>query len=131
MKFDLFANVSKPVEDMWIHGVIYFKYNTYQKIATEYWDNPCDWIAGRSTSFLLDFARPVILKYSNCNHTCPYVGAVYARSSNISAQALTFPQIVPAGRYRIDFNVTEGDRKTLLGGGSLYASISDHRIEIV
>lgn len=37
--------------------------------------------------------------------------------------------IVFSGRYRIDLNLTEGNRKKVLAMGKLYLSVSNHRIE--
>lgn len=110
---------------------MYYRYNTYEKIATEYWDDLCKWSSGESYSYVMSYLKQVILQYTNFNHPCPYSGLVYAKCDNVSVQALTIPQIIPAGRYKIDFNYTEGDRKTVLLAASLYASISDHRIEVV
>lgn len=128
---DAWANLSEPLKDIHLHGVAYFKYNTYQKIATEYYENLCDWLAGRHSSFLLDYTKPFMLKYTNFNHLCPYNGSVYVKIDNISEQAFPFPSLVPAGRYRIDFNFTEGNRSNILGGGSMYLGVSDHRVEVV
>lgn len=131
MSVDVWANITQPLNGAWVHAVGYYKYNTYQKIATEYWDDLCGWISGKSNSFLLDLYKSVILKHTNLNHSCPYTGLVYLLAQNISVKELTLPPIVPAGRYRVDFNFTEGDRKTPLVEGALYVSISDHRIEVV
>lgn len=131
MKIDILVNVNKTIEDVWFHGVIQYKYNTYQKLGTEYWDNFCDWISGKSHSFFLDFYKPLLLKYSNLNHTCPYNGSVILKTDNISLQNFAFPQLVPAGRYQINADIYKGDRKTILCSATLYTSVSDHRVEIV
>lgn len=131
VKGRLSVNFIKPTTQLWLHIVGYFKYNTYQKIATELWDDVCGWLNGSHKSFLLDFLKPLFTKYSNFNHTCPYLGIVLGKTDNISVQQFAFPQIMPAGRYRLDFNVTKGLRRGEIYGGSLYFAISDHRIEVV
>lgn len=120
----------QPINAAWIHGILYYKYNTYQKIATEYWDDVCAWVAGHRKSYYLDFMKPLIRNYTNFNHTCPYVGLVFGKADNISVQHFMIPQLMPAGRYKIEANLTEGDRKTVLTGGAVFFSISDHRIEV-
>ena len=124
-------DLRQPLVAAWIHAVIYYKYNTYQKIATEYWDDVCAWVSGNRFSYYLDFMKPVIRNYSNFNHSCPYMGRVFGKADNISVQHFIIPQIVPAGRYKIEVNLTEGDQKTSLVGLTMYGSISDHRIEVV
>lgn len=131
LKGDLWANLSQPIKGLWVHAIMYYRYNTYQKIATEYWDDLCKWVNGRSNSYVMTYLMPLLKKYSNFVHPCPYSGLIYAKSDNVSVQALTIPQIMPAGRYKVDFNYTEGDRKTVLVAASLYGTISDHRIEVV
>lgn len=124
-------DLRQPLTAAWFHGVIYYKYYTYQRIATEYWDDACAWIAGKRTSYILDYMKPLISSYSNFNHTCPYTGLVIAKADNISVQRFVIPQIVPAGRYKVEVNITEGDRKTSVVGLTMFFSISDHRIEVV
>ncbi len=98
---DVAINVTKPINGLWIHAIGYYKYNTYQKIATEYWDDYCAWRAGKS-SFLLDFLRPVIEKYSNFNQTCPFLPEVYfLKFDNLSVQMFTIPQIMPGRSKQI------------------------------
>lgn len=127
----LAIHLRRPLSAAWVHGVVYYKYLTYQKIATEYWDDLCAWLAGERESYFLDFLKPLISTYTNLNHSCPYTGLVFGKADNISAQKFIIPQIMPAGRYKVEANVTEGDRKTSLAGLTLFFSISDHRIEVV
>ncbi|XP_037024080.1 uncharacterized protein LOC119065978 [Bradysia coprophila] len=125
------ANLTEPVTGLWLRAAAYYKYATYQRISTEIWENLCDWIDGKRSSFFMDFLKSHILQYSNFNHSCPYSGFVFGKADNVSAQEFAFPEIMPAGRYRVDINVTEGGRKSLLLGATVYFSVSDHRIEIV
>lgn len=131
LKGYLSLDLRKPARSAWVHAVMFYKYFTYQRIATEYRDDLCAWINGDSKSFLLEYFRPLIKQYTNANHSCPYTGKIFAKADNISVQQFAFPQIVPAGRYRIDINVTINHQKIPMVGGSLYGSVSDHRIEVV
>ena len=38
-------------------------------------------------------------------------------------------QFVPSGRYRLDVNMTEGNKKNVIFMAKLYIAVSDHRIE--
>lgn len=68
------------------------------------------------------------MHYSNMNHSCPYVGLIFVKVENISINTFVFEQLLPAGRYRCDFNLSTELKKPILMG-KIYASISDHRIE--
>lgn len=131
LKIDVRVNASEPVEDIWVRGRIYYKYNTYQRFGGEIWTNVCDWLAGKARYFVMDWIVREMLKYTNLNHTCPYEDHVYFKVNNISVATFAFPQIVPSGRYRVDMIMTESDQKKILMNASIYFSVSDHRIEIV
>lgn len=131
LKIDARLNASKSVENMWIHAAPYYRYNTYQRIANELWENPCAWFAGTTKSYIMDWTVGRMLKYTNFNHTCPYSGQVYFKVDNISINAFPLPPIMPSGRYRVDVEVTEKDRRNILASAQFFFSISDHRIEVV
>lgn len=131
LKADMSAIITKPIRSMWIHVAIYYKYSTYQNIGAEYWDDFCGWLGGKKMSYALTAYKPIIKKYTNFNHSCPYTGTLLFKFNNFSAQSLAFPQIVPSGRYRIEVDFWEDDRKTFLFGVFAYTSISDYRLEVV
>lgn len=131
LKIDAWMNISKSIDNVWIHAVPYYRYNTYHRIANELWEKPCDWLAGTTKSYIMDWTVGRMLKYTNLNHTCPYVGRMYFKVANISMSNFPIPPIMPSGRYRVDVELTESDRKNVLASAQFYSSISDHRIEIV
>lgn len=130
VKIDAWANITKPIEDVWIHVVSYM-FNTYQKLGIDLWENICDWLSGKKNSYIMYWGIERILKYTNLNHSCPFVGHVYIKANNVSMSKFDFTTIIPSGRYRLDFQVAEGDRRKVIGGSKLYFSVSDHRIEVV
>lgn len=135
IKIDGLATLSKPVDDVWFHAVGYYKYNTYTKIATELWENGCDlirnFIAGKKFLFFPTYLIPFVTNYTNVNHECPFSGQMWIRANNLSIQFFALPQIVPAGRYRLDISITEGNREKVLGRAQIYGGVSDHRVEVV
>lgn len=130
LKISISMNISRPIHDIWLHVEPYYKFNKYTRIAGHIWENGCDWLAGKK-SFLLDYYAPRVLKYTNLNHSCPYTDYIFAKIDNISVQQFAFPQIAPSGRYYLDIYATESDRSQVLANLKVYASISDHRVEIV
>lgn len=131
MKMHVQVILKEPLYDAWLHTVVNYKYTTYRKYAIELWENMCSWISGRSRSFVLDWSIGKVLKYTNLNHSCPYIGHVYCKIDNISTNHFPIEYLLPSGRYRVDLNVTEGDRKTVLVMAQLFLSISDHRTIVV
>lgn len=82
-------------------------------------------------SYLLQWSLGKLQQFSNVNHPCPYNGTVYTKINSISDRELQFEPLVPSGRYRIDVNVTNENRKIPLFIGQVFFSVSDHRIELV
>lgn len=128
LKIDVRINLNSPISSIRTRGMIYYKYNTYQRVGGDVSIDICGWLNGES-HFLLDWFLPKILKYTNLNHKCPYDGQVYFKANNISIDKFDYPSLLPAGRYRTDTIVFGQDDKIQLNF-SLYFSISDHRINV-
>lgn len=130
VKINLNITLKKPVKDVWIHGIFFYKYNLFQKFPIDLWGNLCLWLDGKSKSYLLDWTTRPLLKYSNLNHTCPYTGTIHVKADNISiGQLLAFENFLPSGRFRMDINLTEGYGKSVFFTSRTFFSVSDHRIE--
>lgn len=131
MRCNVWANLSEPLHDAWFHAVYYYRFNrmTYQKFPIDLWENICSWIGNKTKSYILDWTFGKVLQYSNINHTCPYQGEVFVKVNNISISKFPFEQFLPAGKFRIDINITSGNRKIVFAMTQLFISISDNRIE--
>lgn len=133
LTIDVSCNLTEPVYNMYLHIEPYFKFNRYTRIAGHIWENICDWLGGKRSSFIVDYYVPIIVNNSNLNHPCPYSGYVFIKFDNISMKTFAFPQILPTGRYYEDVYITEsyGSKSKVLINYKLYNSVSDHRIEVV
>lgn len=129
LRIDFQINLTEPVHDIWVHTVFYHKYNTYQKFPIDLWENVCDWLAGKSKSYVLDWTIGRVRRFANLNHPCPYEGLVYLKINNVSIDKFPIEPLLPSGRYRMDVNFTEGNRKKTYVESKFFFSISDHRIE--
>lgn len=133
LRFDLAANITKPMTGAYMHLVAYYKYNTYRRIAVNHWEDGCGWLNGTAKSFFLDWTLKRVQNYigadTNINHPCPYEGYTYLKINNISVDHFPLEPLMPSGRYRLDINITESDKKTSIFSAKLYMSVSDHRIE--
>ncbi len=129
VKVDSYVNSTEPF-NCTLHALMWYKYNTYQRIGGEIRENMCDWLSGKHNFFVLNWILRRISKYTNMNHPCPLNGHVYFKVDNISVNTFAFPQIIPSGRYRVDVTMLESNQK-ILYDMSIYFSVSDHRIEVV
>lgn len=88
-------------------------------------------MAGDKKNIVINFLYERIGPHTNANHTCPYnAGVYYVKFFNESVNMLSSPQLMPAGRYRLDLSVYEGFKGAPLGRIKVFGSISDHRIEV-
>lgn len=131
IKINVWANFSQPIYECWAHALVYYRFNglTYQRFPIELWENVCGWFAGTSKSYLLDWTFGRVLQYTNMNHPCPYENHAYVKIDNISMNHFFIEQFLPAGKFRIDVNLTNTYKGAVLAMASIFFSVSDLRIE--
>lgn len=134
MKFQIHFNFTKPVKDIWLHTVLYHKFNglVYQKFPIDLWENMCEWLtarlAGKKTLYMLNWTLGRIIDESTFNHTCPFVGYQAIDVKNISIDAFVVEPLIPSGRYRMQLDFADGGRVTF-GTVFVFFSVSDYRLE--
>lgn len=131
LKIHFSLNLTKPIYDVWLHSVFYYRFNglTYKKFPIDLWENGCGWLAGTTKSWILDWTVGKVLNYSNLNHPCPYEGNVYLKVDSVPVSNFVIDQFLPAGKYRIDYYCTNGNRSDVLFSSHMFMSVSDNRIE--
>lgn len=70
-------------------------------------------------SKLQEYFTPIILPYTNVNHTCPYRENISLVDALLHEYII--PSIVPTGQYRVDFEVIEYE--TIVFQGQLFVSV--------
>lgn len=130
VKVDSYVNSTEPFHCI-LHALMWYRYNTYQRIGGQIRENICDWLSGRKKFFVLNWIFSQISEHTNImRHPCPLNGHIYFKVDNISIDTFAFPQILPAGRYRIDVTMLDSNEKILYNLW-VYFSVSDHRVEVV
>lgn len=135
LKIHLESTFDQPVKTIWAHGILYYRYNTYQKYAIDLWEDMCGFFSGTAHSYFMVWLMSKMQNFTNLNHACPITGTVFLKVNNISANQFTIEPLLPAGRYRFDLDLTKlsrnNDIRNIYGSVRIFASISDHRIEQV
>lgn len=137
---DVGVNLNYPVYKAFFHAVFYYRYNgiVYKTFPIDVFEDCCEWLIKRNQTgwleknkyFILETAFGPLLKYSNINHSCPYVGPIYVKADlPLRNFYYILDYLVPAGRYRVDWSLTDGNKNHIFMSGKLYAAVSDHRIE--
>lgn len=121
----------EPLDEVFFHTVVYYKYTVFRKFPIDLWENVCGWLSGSKTSFILNALLNNVLPFIHGNLTCPMFGNYFILIKNISSTIYDIPSLMPSGQYRIDINVTEKNRNNILATASLQIINSDNRIELV
>lgn len=132
MKLFMRVNFSEPTYNIWIHGVFYYKYNSYsyQRFPIDLWEDLCAWLKGGSHAYFLKWTAKNALNFSNMNHECPLNGSIWINIARIPVNRLVMLEpFMPSGRYRVDLNATGGYRKDAFMMSKFFFGISDNRIE--
>lgn len=133
VKVHIEGNCTVPISSIWVHTVVYYKYNTYQKYAIDLWEDFCGFLNKTANSYFVKFLFGNMMNYTNLNHPCPYFGQFYVKVDNFSVDKFLIEQLVPAGRYRLDVNFTKipynNEPSNVYGIFQAFGAISDHRIE--
>ncbi|KAG4078413.1 hypothetical protein HA402_013124 [Bradysia odoriphaga] len=86
IKIDIELISSRPIRNIWLHVVFYFKFNgiVYNKFPIDLWENVCDFADGkREKTFFLDWWVARVQRFSNFNHSCPYSN-ISVKTNNVS-----------------------------------------------
>lgn len=127
-------NLSQTVDAVLIHSVFYHKFNgiSFAKFPIDLWENLCDWMGGKSISYVMEWSLGKVLKYANRNITCPWNSYMFIKVDNISMNTFSFEQsFIPSGKYRVDNYFMESKGSIPFITASLYFTVSDHRLEII
>lgn len=139
LTLDVSLMLKKRLDAAFLHAVVYYRYNgiEYKKFPIDIWEDMCGWFKFRydtrsmkkMESFFAEWILKKFSNYTNLNHTCPYEGEIATKVARFPIGSIEIPQLLPAGRYRLDIIVLEGDRKSIVFATKIFYSISDHRIE--
>ncbi|XP_055301633.1 uncharacterized protein LOC129568098 [Sitodiplosis mosellana] len=130
MKIYIRFNFTEPMNTIWIHGIFYYKYISYQKFPIDLWEDYCAWVRGEKPTYFLKWTAENVRNYSNMNHPCPYSGTAWIDVKRMPLNRLiVLDQLMPSGRYRVDLNLTRGYKDQALIMTRFYFGISDTRVE--
>lgn len=82
-----------------------FNNNVYRQFLINLDMDFCAYMAtNRTFNIFMEQVMPLIERFSNINHPCPYSGNVAVREMSFS-NMLVDKSILPSGQYRIDINI--------------------------
>lgn len=94
------------------------------------WEDFCGFMSGEKKNLVLALAYPLFIKYTNVNHTCPYLpGSYFFKIDDFYVNTAAPLFLVPAGRYRLEININEGFEGPLVAKSKIIGSVSDRRVD--
>lgn len=133
MTLDVQTTIVQPLPSIQVHFVVFYKYQVFKLFPINLWDDICVWINKKKHSFLVDIGMARILEFVQYDHKleCPFEpGKLTVSFKNMSInERLPLVPLVPSGRYRIEFTLTEPNRNAVIVRIQVFLTVSDTRIE--
>lgn len=130
------ANISvtsnRPYSSIWIHGILNYKYQTYQKFLVDVREEGCAFL--HNTTTWTPFGGIVWDNWWHFKETaewnfelkCPFHGTLSGSIKSFNASEIVVP-LFPAGRYRVDGFLSSTKYGPVEAKASIYCRISDLR----
>lgn len=131
--FNASMTITEPLNEIWVHSVLYYKYRQYQKYLIDIWVEYCRSIIDPTNHpiaqvILNNFFSLNDNFYINFDLKCPITGAMEFRSiRSFNVSKIVIP-LMQAGRYRANFYYTLRQNGPVYAAGQVYVSVSDLRI---
>lgn len=132
IRFNVTFTLTKPINRVWLHFVLYRKYMRYQKYLINLWEDACTFFDGSKISPMTKVIFWNLQRLgAQVKYKCPFSNELMIAHSGLNiSQFITFT--VPSARYRLDITVSSENKSNNNGGGlvtfQIYFSVSDHRV---
>lgn len=104
--------------------------NVYRPFIPKRYEDFCGYMRKDKTNIFLTLFYPLLLPYTNINHTCPYEPGVYdVNIPDMPTNAFDLIDLLPSGRDRIDLSYHSSYDGPAYIQINTYLSISDHRVQ--
>lgn len=132
VKANASANLTQPINELWIHFILFRKYNTYKKFLIDVKFEGCGFLNGTVNDPVGQYIMENYLRMQdnvqmNFKLQCPISGMLTASTQHLNVSEFIFP-LMPAGRYRIDAYAMAKRNGPNYGVLRWYYQISDLRV---
>lgn len=135
VRLNFSVTFTKPVDNLWMQGILYYKYQQYQRFLVNAEAEFCQFVThGLFTSpylrILLDNFWTYIEGFeidTDMEPKCPFSGTVTVFNPSFNVSHITIP-LLPAGRYRWDVYYRMAKNGPLQAAFQFFFRISDLRV---
>lgn len=106
VKMNISFTVTQPLNEFWIRGILFKKFNTYRKFLIDITFDACGFLNGTDHNPAAQYALENYFRLKesfklNVKLQCPIFGILFGGVDRVNVSELVFP-LLPAGRYRAD-----------------------------
>lgn len=120
------STIVQPVSKLYIHVIVFYKYQTYKKFPIDIWEEACGFLNGKQQSYTMELFQQIdqFIKY-NGKLKCPLIGNLTIEFYNLSVNK-QFPllPILPTGQFIFQSDYFEYDRVTLVASTKAFVEIT-------
>lgn len=130
----IYTSIIKPLPEIYLHVVVYFKYQTYKKFPIDLWDDACAWWENgnrKKQSFVMEVIMSALEKHLKYNGQlrCPLKGNLSVEANGVLINKVFPPMpLIPIGHYLTSIKLFEGDRNTVIAHTKSYIQIIDQNV---
>lgn len=132
--------ILKPFDEIWIRGVLYYKYTLYQKFLVDVEIELCHLLRNENLLFAFPFFKLATDNFMplfedildsdldmDFEVKCPFNGTVSAYLPHLNVSKIVVP-LLPAGRFRLDMYYKQRKDGPLVVKSQHFFQISDLRV---
>lgn len=131
--FNFSGTLTQPINEVWIHTKLYYKYRVWQKYLVDIWMEYCRIVNNTATHPFGPIAWSNYLAFKDYldfsyEIYCPLYGPFSGKTvRNFNISNIVLP-LMKAGQYRMNFYASPHQNGPIYGAAQVYASVSDFRI---
>lgn len=127
-RMNLSVHIIQPLDNIWVYFVVYQRFSSYQKFVYQ-WEDVCGYFRNESKAPIFKVLFDNLKRFSigELNLQCPIANDVVIAVNKFNMSHFVLP-LLPAARYRVDLNITQGRNKRHIGFAQVYFRISDFRL---
>ncbi|XP_055377867.1 uncharacterized protein LOC129609773 [Condylostylus longicornis] len=126
--------IKKPINKVFMHVQIFKRFNGWQPYLINESFEGCELLDGKKSSnsfhnYIYKISKPLLDKYTNINHPCPYNGTVelYEVDYNKVDVPAAKGTVFPSGYYKVIAKVHEANN-SIIGTGVLQGIVKEIKI---
>lgn len=129
-RINITSTFTRPINELYVHFVLYYKYTTYRKFLIDIWEDGCAFLNSSLTAPVARLAVENTINLGvkmNFKLECPFSGTLIFVHDGLNFSHVNVP-LFPAGRYRLDISLASPKKRNIYLEIQAFYTISDIRL---